>query len=113
MNLSKLIDGVLQYHECGKVLGIKFDKKGNLYVIDTYLGIFKVDPNGNYQKIIDISKPIANKIPQIPNSLDVAENGDIFWTDSSSDFPLYDGIFSLLANPSGRYKLFFIIIYNK
>ncbi|XP_035724216.1 adipocyte plasma membrane-associated protein-like isoform X3 [Vespa mandarinia] len=95
-------DGILQYYECGKVLGIKFDKKGNLYVIDTYLGIFKVDRNGNYQKIIDISKPIANKIPRIPNYLDIAENGDIFWTDSSADFPLYDGVYSIFVNPSGR-----------
>lgn len=92
---------------------MKFDKKGNLYVVDTYLGIFKVDQSGNYQKIIDISKPIANKIPKIPNSLDVAENGDIFWTDSSTDFSLYDGVYTMLADPSGRYKLSFIIFYKK
>ncbi|XP_046834906.1 adipocyte plasma membrane-associated protein-like [Vespa crabro] len=95
-------DGILQYYECGKVLGIKFDKKGNLYVIDTYLGIFKVDRSGNYEKIIDISKRIDNKIPRIPNSLDIAENGDIFWTDSSADFPLYDAVYSIFINPSGR-----------
>ncbi|XP_043485469.1 adipocyte plasma membrane-associated protein-like [Polistes fuscatus] len=98
---------ILKYHECGKILGLKFDKKGNLYVVDTYRGIFKVDPKGNYQLIIDISKPINNKVPKIPNSLDIAENGDIFWTDSSTDFHLYDGIFSAFVNPSGR-----LIRYN-
>lgn len=36
------------------------------------------------------------------NSIAVAKNGDIYWTDSSSDFKLYDGIYSMLANPSGR-----------
>lgn len=36
------------------------------------------------------------------NAIAVAKNGDIYWTDSSSDFSLEDGIFSLLANPSGR-----------
>lgn len=32
----------------------------------------------------------------------VAKNGDIYWTDSASDFALYDGIYVMLANPSGR-----------
>lgn len=32
----------------------------------------------------------------------VAKNGDIYWTDSASDFKLYDGIYTMLANPSGR-----------
>ncbi|XP_015178184.1 PREDICTED: adipocyte plasma membrane-associated protein-like [Polistes dominula] len=100
-------DEILKYHECGKILGLKFDKKGNLYVVDTYKGIFKVDPKGYYQKIVDISKPINNKVPQIPNNLDIAENGDIYWTDSSTDFPLYDAIYTTLVNPSGR-----LIRYN-
>lgn len=39
---------------------------------------------------------------KIFNSIAVAKSGDIFWTDSSSDFDLEDGIFALLANPSGR-----------
>lgn len=32
----------------------------------------------------------------------MSKSGDIFWTDSSSDFKLEDGVFTLLANPSGR-----------
>lgn len=32
----------------------------------------------------------------------MAKNGDIYWTDSASDFALYDGIYTMLANPSGR-----------
>lgn len=32
----------------------------------------------------------------------VSKSGDIYWTDSSSDFKLEDGIYTLLANPSGR-----------
>lgn len=36
------------------------------------------------------------------NSVAVSKSGDIYWTDSSSDFKLEDGIYTLLANPSGR-----------
>lgn len=32
----------------------------------------------------------------------VSKSGDIYWTDSSSDFKLEDGVYTLLANPSGR-----------
>lgn len=30
--------------KCGRPLGIRFDKDGNLIVSDSYLGIYKVDP---------------------------------------------------------------------
>ncbi|KAK2580212.1 hypothetical protein KPH14_012472 [Odynerus spinipes] len=102
VKFGKDCDGIWQEQKCGRPLGLKFDKNGNLYVVDSYYGIFKVDPSGKYKKIIDTSKPIAGKVPQIPNSLDIADNGDIFWTDSSTDFALYDGLYTSLADPSGR-----------
>lgn len=32
----------------------------------------------------------------------VSKSGDIYWTDSSSDFEIQDGVFTLFVNPSGR-----------
>lgn len=32
----------------------------------------------------------------------VAKNGDIYWTDSSSDANIENGVYTMLANPSGR-----------
>ncbi|KAG8036332.1 hypothetical protein G9C98_003655 [Cotesia typhae] len=88
---------------CGRPLGLKFDINGNLYVVDTYYGIFKVNiTTKSYEKIVDITIPIDGKVPMTPNSIDVSKNGDLYWTDSSSDYKLYDGIFSMLSNPSGR-----------
>ncbi|KAH0555489.1 adipocyte plasma membrane-associated protein-like [Cotesia glomerata] len=88
---------------CSHPLGLKFDKKGTLYVVDTSYGIYKVDvKKGSYEKIIDASQPIEGKLPKTPNSVDVAENGDLYWTDMSSDYKLNDGIFSTLSDPSGR-----------
>ncbi|XP_011306683.1 adipocyte plasma membrane-associated protein [Fopius arisanus] len=93
---------------CGRPLGLKFDKKGNLFVVDAYYGIFKVNvKTGTYEKIVDPSQPISGKRPMIPNSVDVASNGDLYWTDSSTDFKLYDGVYTMLADPSGR-----LIRYN-
>lgn len=99
----KFSDGIWQEKKCGRILGLKFDKKGNLYVIDTYYGIYKVDMTTlKYKKIVDISEPIDGKIPLLPNSIDIAENGDIYWSHSNLDFELHDGAYSMLANPSGR-----------
>ncbi|XP_046750858.1 adipocyte plasma membrane-associated protein-like [Diprion similis] len=96
-------DGVWMEKECGRPLGLQFDENGKLYVADTYNGIFKVDVvTGNYDMVVDISKPIEGTLPILVNSVDIAKNGDIYWTDSSRDFTLQDGVYTCLANPSGR-----------
>ncbi|KYN29227.1 PREDICTED: adipocyte plasma membrane-associated protein-like [Trachymyrmex cornetzi] len=101
-------DGIWQEHKCGRPLGLKFDKKGNLYVVDAYYGIFQVNvATGEYKNIVNITKPIDGKVPRIPNSIDIAKNGDIYWTDSNTDFALYDLLMTFLTNPSGR-----LIRYN-
>lgn len=105
---GKKCDGLWQEHKCGRPLGMKFDKKGNLYVVDTYYGIFKVNvKTGEYKNIVNTSKPIDGKIPLLPNDVDITENGDLYWTTSSVDFALYDGMLTFLSNPSGR-----LIRYN-
>lgn len=81
-----------------------FDKQGNMIAVDPYFGIFKVDvKSGKYEKLIDLNVPIDGQKPLICNSVDVASNGDIYWTDSSTEFILNDGLYTMLTNPSGRY----------
>lgn len=97
------LDGLWQESKCGRPLGMKFDTKGALYVCDAYYGIFKVDvKTGKYEKIVSKEKPIEGKVPMVINSLDVASNGDIYWSDSSTEFTIEDGTYATLANPSGR-----------
>ncbi|XP_054010973.1 adipocyte plasma membrane-associated protein Hemomucin-like [Hylaeus anthracinus] len=101
-------DGLWQEAKCGKPLGLKFNSKGELFVMDAYYGIFKVNvKTRQYTNIVNSSEPIDEQIPRLGNSLDIAKNGDIYWTDSSTNFPLHDGAYSFLANPSGR-----LIRYN-
>lgn len=45
---------------------------------------------------------IEGKKPMIPNSLVISKSGDIYWTDSSSDFKLEDGIYTMLGDGTGR-----------
>ncbi|KYN02964.1 PREDICTED: adipocyte plasma membrane-associated protein-like [Cyphomyrmex costatus] len=108
VKFGKKCDGIWQEQKCGRPLGLKFDEKGNLYVVDAYYGIFKVNvATGEYTNIVNVTKPIDGKVSRIPNSIDIAKNGDMYWTDSSTDFALNDLVMTFLMNPSGR-----LIRYN-
>ncbi|CAG9763984.1 unnamed protein product [Ceutorhynchus assimilis] len=88
---------------CGRPLGIEFDQNGYLFAADAYYGIFKVDvKTGKKEQLVGPNTVIEGKKAKIFNSVALASNGDIYWTDSSSDFTLEDGLFTLLADPSGR-----------
>ncbi|KAG5890708.1 hypothetical protein JTB14_016538 [Gonioctena quinquepunctata] len=88
---------------CGRPLGMQFLENGDLFVADAYYGIMKVDvKTGKKQVIIGPDQKIGGKTSKIFNSIAVAKNGDIFWTDSSTDFGLENGIFVMLADPTGR-----------
>lgn len=49
-----------------------------------------------------MDKEIDGKKPGIPNSVAVSKNGDIYWTDSSTEFKLEDGVYTMLGDGSGR-----------
>lgn len=59
---------------------------------------------GKKTQIISLDKEIEGKKPMLPNSVAISKNGDIYWTDSTADFTLEDGVYTLLADASGRYK---------
>lgn len=59
-------------------------------------------PNGGSSRWILWFIPQIRRPAKIFNSVAVSKSGDIYWTDSSSDFLLQDGVFTLFANPSGR-----------
>uniref|UniRef100_A0A2M4BIT6 Putative hemomucin n=1 Tax=Anopheles marajoara TaxID=58244 RepID=A0A2M4BIT6_9DIPT len=94
---------------CGRPLGMAFDTKGsNLIVADAYYGLWSVDlaKGGEKRQLVSPDTVLdgkgVNRKPKLFNSVAVARNGDIFWTDSSSDFTIQDGVFTVFANPSGR-----------
>lgn len=62
---------------------------------------------GKKEQIISIDTEIEQKKPKLPNSVAISKFGDIYWTDSSHEFELHDGVFALLADGTGR-----LIHYN-
>ncbi|XP_062540218.1 adipocyte plasma membrane-associated protein Hemomucin-like [Armigeres subalbatus] len=98
------------YHEreCGHPLGIAFDTQGNnLIVVEPYFGIFQVHiKTGQKKLLVSLDQVIeggkVSRKPGIPMNLEVAKNGDIYWSEMSSDFRFEDGLQAMLLNPSGR-----------
>lgn len=74
-----------------------------MYVADAYHGIWKVDlKTDKKQLLVSPTAEIEKRTPKLFNSLALGKNGDFYWTDSTSDFHLKDGVLSLFADPSGR-----------
>ncbi len=67
----------------GRPLGIEFDHEGSLIVADAYRGLLSITPGG---EIIELAT-MADGVPiRYANNLDVALDGKIYFTDSSTKF---------------------------
>ena len=62
----------------GRPLGMKFDRDGSLLVADAFRGLLRVTPDGRVTTLVN---GIA-----YANSVDVAPDGRVFFTDSSTKF---------------------------
>lgn len=40
--------------------------------------------------------------PKIPNSIVIASDGTVYWTDSDTNFSLNDGLYTIFADGTGR-----------
>ncbi|XP_038206521.1 probable serine/threonine-protein kinase nek3 [Zerene cesonia] len=102
--IGKPCTGLIQEHICGRPLGFYIhEKSGTLYVADAYHGIWKVDlKTDRKQQLVSPNVPIDGRKPQLFNSITLDKNGGVYWTDSSSDYMLKDGVYIGLSDPSGR-----------
>ncbi|TXI19149.1 MAG: SMP-30/gluconolactonase/LRE family protein [Nitrosomonas sp.] len=66
----------------GRVLGFDFDASGNLLAADALRGILKISPGGTTTALASITDEAVS----YPNSLVIASNGKIYFTDSSARF---------------------------
>ncbi|XP_050438846.1 adipocyte plasma membrane-associated protein Hemomucin-like [Adelges cooleyi] len=106
VKFGKLCDGLYEEHICGRPLGLYFDKKGFIYVADAYYGLFKVNVNsthmGEKEQLVSMTDIIDGKPPNLPNSVVVASDGSVYWTDSDSNHKLHDGLYTVFVDGTGR-----------
>ncbi|XP_020098740.1 protein STRICTOSIDINE SYNTHASE-LIKE 3-like [Ananas comosus] len=89
-------------HICGRPLGLRFDKKtGDLYIADAYFGLLKVGPQGGLATQLTTQ---AEGVPlNFTNDLDLDEEGNIYFTDSSTNYQRRNFLQLVFSGePSGR-----------
>lgn len=67
----------------GRVLGFDFDADGSLIAADAMQGVLKITPDATIEVLID---HVAGEPIQYPNSVMIAQDGTIYFTDSSKRF---------------------------
>jgi len=88
-------------------LGIRFDKQGHLIVADAYLGLFKVNvKSGETTTLVPRGTVVDGKVTKIFNSVAPSSDGKIFYTDSSTNYYLQEGVGEMLGSPSGRLMVY-------
>ncbi|KAF4518107.1 hypothetical protein B566_EDAN007808 [Ephemera danica] len=104
INLGRPCGGYWDEQNCGRPLGMQFDKHGMLYVVDSFYGIYKVNvATGKSMQIISTEEPIEGKIAKTANSVAVSNDGSaVYWTVSSCDVGLHNGVLSFFGDGSGR-----------
>uniref|UniRef100_D3TSC0 Hemomucin n=1 Tax=Glossina morsitans morsitans TaxID=37546 RepID=D3TSC0_GLOMM len=106
--LGQACEDVFEESRCGRPLGLAFDTKGNnLIIADAYYGIWLVDLKSKKKQLLvspqqELPGKTINRPAKLFNDVAVDKEGNIYWTDSSSDFLLQDLVFTAFANPSGR-----------
>jgi len=107
---------------------MRFGPDGKLVVADAYYGLFRVDVDsgqfeissrcrfylgflltyylyvivGAVETLVSSNNTINGKKPMNPNDLDIAKDGTIYWSDSSTNVWLQDALIELMSEPSGR-----------
>eukprot|EP00095_Tigriopus_kingsejongensis_P012744 snap_masked-scaffold2995_size10807-processed-gene-0.0 protein:Tk12744 transcript:snap_masked-scaffold2995_size10807-processed-gene-0.0-mRNA-1 annotation:"putative hemomucin" len=96
-------EGQFQEATCGRPLGLHLDADSNLVVADASFGLLKVDlTTKSIITLVPSSLEIQGEKNKATNSLAIARDGTIFYTSSSTNFPLYEGVLEILSAGSGR-----------
>lgn len=102
--IGQKCEGIWEQHKCGRVLGMKFDKKNQLHVVDAYYGLYVVDiKSGKTTPILNSSTLIDGKPLVFINDVAIDDKGIIYITESSNRWPLSKVLYVVLEHEnSGR-----------
>ncbi|XP_049812926.1 adipocyte plasma membrane-associated protein Hemomucin-like [Schistocerca nitens] len=96
-------EGPWDEEACGRPAGVKFASDGTLIVADMYYGLFRVDVDtGQSWQLVSVNQTIAGRRPGLPNGVETAPDGSIFWSDSSTAANFRNAIVEFLDDASGR-----------
>ncbi|KAF7150955.1 hypothetical protein RHSIM_Rhsim02G0081800 [Rhododendron simsii] len=90
--------------QCGRPLGLRFDKKtGDLYIADAYYGLLVVGAEGGMATSLATHVEGEKRPIFFANDLDIHNNGSIFFTDTSKRYNRADHFVIMLeGEATGR-----------
>ncbi|KAL3689884.1 hypothetical protein R1sor_016193 [Riccia sorocarpa] len=89
-------------HLCGRPLGLRISKDGELFICDAYFGLLKVGPEGGLAEVL--SNESEGEKLGFTNDLDIHDDGTIYFTDSSTKHPRSKFFYSMLeSEDTGRF----------
>lgn len=95
-------------HIGGQPLGLRFDSEGNLNVCDGGMGLYRVTPQRNVEKLTDETDRSWNSIIddsrlRLADDLDIAPDGKIYFSEATVRFEMAEWqIDSVEGRPNGR-----------
>ncbi|XP_023232279.1 adipocyte plasma membrane-associated protein-like [Centruroides sculpturatus] len=94
-------EGIWEQHKCGRVLGLKFDSKNRLHVVDAYYGVYVIDiQTGKVTSLLKSSAIIDGKQLVFINDVAIDDDGIIYITESSNRWPLSRVLYVVLEHES-------------
>lgn len=103
VKFGKQCDGIHEEHICGRPLGLFIDASKSLYVADAYYGLYKVNTStGEVVQLVSPDTVIEGRKPKLFNSVVVAADGKVYWTDSDSNVDLKNLMYSFFGDGTGR-----------
>ena len=84
----KFLDGKGEIHAWvntgGRPLGMEFDKQGNLFVADAFIGLLKISKD---KKIEVLVTEVDGVEVRYADDVDISESGKVYFSDASTKFP--------------------------
>lgn len=101
---GKKCEGQWEESICGRPLGMRFDKAGKLYVLDAYYGLHVVDvKTGSVVPLVPNGIDLDGRPLLFPNDLVLDNDGAVYFTETSTKWPLNKIIYSIMEHEnSGR-----------
>ena len=88
---------------CGRPLGLQINKEGNLLLVDSYKGLFRINTKSGEKQHLFKPEEIGELSCLFFNNLALHSNGSIFITCSSVKFALHDYMLdSLESRAAGK-----------
>lgn len=98
---GKTCEGMWEEGICGRPLGLRFDKEGKLFIVDGYYGLNVVDvKTGVVTPLVPPGTMLDGKPLLFPNDLVLGKDGSIYFTESSTKWPLNKIMYTIMEHES-------------